>query len=137
MRDFVIANLICSCSGCSLSFLVFFKNLRSKEGLTGTDTWARVWNILGWTVSWPLSDIGILVWATESWCAGTQEMSGTWEKSGTKGRHSFLYKNVLYKKLSDQNKERNKKVGVAGKKVAEEIRLTKKYWSLELAHIEK
>ena len=47
---------------------------------------------------------------------------------------------MLYKKVRlrlDQNKERNKKAGEAGKKVTEEIRLTKKYLSLELAHIEK
>jgi len=47
---------------------------------------------------------------------------------------------VLYKKLrlrSDQNYERNKKAGEARKKLAEEIRLTKKYLSLDLAHIEK
>ena len=37
----------------------------------------------------------------------------------------------------DKNEEINKKAGKAGKKVAEEIRLTKKYLSLELAHIEK
>ena len=37
----------------------------------------------------------------------------------------------------DQNYERNKKAGEAGKKLAEEIRLTKKNLSLGLTHIEK
>ena len=53
---------------------------------------------------------------------------------------TFYYKKVLYKKLRlrlNQNKKRNKKAGKAGKKVAEVIRLTKKYLSLELAYIEK